>query len=758
MWHAAQAGLMPGDRLVGIEGRPATADAVAGIRATAEAGDTLELVIQRRQQTYVLQVPVRGGSASSAGYYWVRFVLAVLSWALGVALVAWRGDGPAGLLLGAGLLMIAPVTFRIEIPAVAGVLRLANTGWQLLATAYRFFFPVFLLHFLSLHLGHAERLRSPRFWAPVYVALLFVVAAATDGFRDPLAWSTPGAEQNVRAAAGLIFELMALGALALLWRRVAVLSAPLRWLAFVLFMFLAVGVALSLTLLAGAERGATVELLRQIKTLTLTLVLAFVAVYFIIGGSTEDGPPAEWRGRRRLATSAAVILTVLYGAVVAGAAGVALGATGGQVKGWEWILFAAVFTAAIVFSPVLRWAREMVDRHMFADWIALEDRVREFLSRVGAELEPSPIVRSVSEKLPPLLRTSSATLVLARDVGERWELRSCEGVPTCSRAELTEQLRQDGANGHCIHLPVRGVDGEVLGFVRFERGWHERAFEPSERALLRNVADGLSSALRNTETYLEMRKAQQNLSASERIASLGALAGGLAHEIKNPLASLKLGVHLLDRTGVDRGRIRRMQQDVRRIDDLVTSLLRFTHDGSVEETHFIDVGELSRECASELQALAQDRGASLLAEPFPPGPILIAGGLAQLRLVISNVLTNALNAVGEGGRVSVRAELQGDSIELIVEDEGPGIPAPLREAVFRLDYSTTPGGTGLGLVLARREVERLGGSIWIDAAQGQGTILRVRLPVANRASDVPSTSSMEPFEPRPRSAPAQGTR
>jgi signal transduction histidine kinase len=91
-------------------------------------------------------------------------------------------------------------------------------------------------------------------------------------------------------------------------------------------------------------------------------------------------------------------------------------------------------------------------------------------------------------------------------------------------------------------------------------------------------------------------------------------------------------------------------------------------------------------------------------------------------------LTNALEALGEGGIIRVSMRGTSDSAELVIHDSGPGIPDDSRHRVFDLNYSTKVGGTGLGLALARRETERVGGAISAESPPGRGTILRVVLP------------------------------
>lgn len=712
------AGLLPGDVLLQVNDVAADPASLMRLRREARAGDTLQLVIRRSGAVLTVRVPVVESPASSTGYYWYLVAVACIGWLGGMALVAWRGSNPAGLALGAALLLLPPITFSSGVPGEGAILGLARAGWHLQAGSQRFFFPALLLHFCILYLRGPAALRSPWFWGSVYAFLFAVLATVTNFFQSPLVWTQYGWQRDLRTAAGLLFELPALTAALFLYFRQRELPVMLRWVSFAIILFTATAAFRSALLLALGG-GADLDIIRRVNGLTVIL-LPVTACLFFFGNGSETG--SHRQHRRRAAFSASVLLTALNGVAVTGAAAVVLTATRQNLAGAEWILFAAVFFAAIVFSPVLRWAREVVDRQTLTQWNQLEQLAHNVAGRITAELELDKIGERVASDLPPLVKASSAHLVLVQELLEG-EIVSPQAISLLPRSDLIREL----ASHTVSMLPVYWRDGELAGAIRLGIPSETHHFDAPEQAVLRILPHAVGAALRNAGSYSELRRVQHALAEVERVASLGAMAGGLAHEIKNPLAGLKMGLYLLEREGVAPERIQRLGRDVRRIDDLVSSLLRFTHEGLSETPHLLDLQHLARDCVMDMRPLAEDRGVVLM-EQYPDARMMVRSSEQQMRLVISNLLSNALDAVSDGDLIEVSLAVVGTVVELTIRDSGTGISPQVRDHIFEFNFSTKPSGTGLGLALARRETERLGGRIEVVPGERHGTTLRVALP------------------------------
>lgn len=721
VWFAMAAGLRPGDRILELNGEPATPGAVARARAGASADDTTVLTVLRGDRTLQLRIPVLKASPSYRGYLSYRAALAAVAWAVGMALILFRGDRATALVFGAALLLCAPASFPGGLPR-EGVLAVAQPVWQILAGAYRFLFPALLVHLLLLYAGRPAWLRARRLEVGIYGIVGVTVLLVTDFLREPLVWTESSVSRDLRGVVGLGFELAVLAMAIHVRKRRPPLPGPLRWLVDTILVRVVSGSIFSVLMLAGNEGHAS-DLLRQISAITITVLTALAAILFFVADARGA---SEWDYRRRLARIASVGLTTLYGLLVALAAAIMLGMTRHSLHGTDWLLLGTVFGATLVFSPLVPWARELVGKWIFSRWLEVETRAEAFVNRISSELVLDRIGDRVREELPSLLRVTAADLTVAEEFLVGRSPRTIKHLRVLPRAALEAELGQRPSGGSVV-LPINIGGGELVATLRIGSPTAEHGADFPDAALLRTLRQGIAAALRSAGTYLDLRAAQQELTEAERVASLGAIAGGLAHEIKNPLAGLKMGLYVMGREGMSSERLARIRLDMQRIDDLVSGLLRFTNGGAEEVPVPVEFTRLVRECVADQASLADDRCVRITPD-LPQKPIVVLGSPSQLRLIVSNLLKNAMDAVEDGGAVDIELTTRGDAAVFVVRDSGPGIPAEIRDRIFDLAFSTKPGGSGIGLALARREVERLRGTISIETSDYHGTALRISLP------------------------------
>jgi signal transduction histidine kinase len=228
----------------------------------------------------------------------------------------------------------------------------------------------------------------------------------------------------------------------------------------------------------------------------------------------------------------------------------------------------------------------------------------------------------------------------------------------------------------------------------------------------------------------ELKLATERADRAERMAALGRLAAGLAHEIRNPLGSIAGSIQLLrtvpDLSEEDRRLCDIVQRETARLNDLVTDMVDLSRPRSPLISD-LDVAAVAREVV--VLAGASGRSVSDVAVRYDgPDSAMVRADGAQLRQLIWNLVRNAVQASRPGETVTVRiTQSSSGPIELSVEDRGPGIDETAKERLFDAFFTTRSQGTGVGLAVVKRIADEHRFPILVESAAGQGAIFRVTL-------------------------------
>ncbi len=286
-----------------------------------------------------------------------------------------------------------------------------------------------------------------------------------------------------------------------------------------------------------------------------------------------------------------------------------------------------------------------------------------------------------------------------------------------------------------VAVPFRG-DGLLYGFIVLKEESLREGFTHDELRVLQSVADQASVIIQNSNAIQKMKE-------RNRLAALGEMAAGLAHEIRNPLGAIR-GAAQYIANGVseeDREFVDIIMEEVDRLNVVVTEFLDYSRPLQVR-TEFHNLNRLVSQAVTLVAAQGLPENVEVkteLDDDLPPVPV----DAEKMKQILLNLFQNALHAMPAGGRLTVRTrraprraftgtrlgEATLDRVAVEVEDTGQGMTPQQLERIFIPFVTTKPGGTGLGLAICQRLVQALEGEIEVSSTPGKGTRFVVYLPL-----------------------------
>jgi signal transduction histidine kinase len=492
----------------------------------------------------------------------------------------------------------------------------------------------------------------------------------------------------------------------------------------------------------------------------------------------------EFLGKIVVVTALGLVLVAVYGGLVSW--------VGDRRELFYFNTVVASFVILSLFEPLREKVEEWVVATLFHERYELVQRLERLKERTGNVIDPAGLASVVLDGLVETRRVTHCSLWLLADDRPGYRLLDYRGPPpvpflepATARALLaasasgqkaillenldrriselrsllppgpTEQESRSGrgapaaiaeelkrlSDARSVMASMRaGINVPLLAgerVVGFLACWDERvpeAFASDEIAALLGVAERCALAIENSKLYQQMKE-------RDRLAALGEMSAGLAHEIRNPLAAIKGAIQYLDPKKLpedDREFLEIMIEEVNRLNSVVTQFLDYSRPlrPSMAPT---DVNEVLGRTFKLLQAEVPE-GVALdleLADWIPH----VQADAEQLKQVFLNLALNAFQAMPRGGRLTVGTHLardelafwrdgarRNDVVEIRFRDTGPGIPEEARDSIFVPFYTTKEKGTGLGLAICQRIVKAHGGSIVVHSSPGGGAEFLLSLP------------------------------
>jgi two-component system sensor histidine kinase PilS (NtrC family) len=251
------------------------------------------------------------------------------------------------------------------------------------------------------------------------------------------------------------------------------------------------------------------------------------------------------------------------------------------------------------------------------------------------------------------------------------------------------------------------------------------------------TSDGRAGYLLTFQDVTEIRRLEREARRKQRLAAVGEMAAGIAHEIRNPLASLRGSIQVL-RQELSLSDEQAQLMDIvlresERLNETIRSFLSYARPQRREPAR-VDVGRLLEETAILLRNGSDVREDHAIDAAPGPGRVFFDADPDELRQIVWNLATNGLRAMPAGGRLTLSASIEAShanapaTLVLRVDDQGVGIPAAELDGIFQPFHGAFAGGSGLGLAIVHRIVSDHDGEIQVESSEGQGTSVRVRVP------------------------------
>jgi signal transduction histidine kinase len=453
------------------------------------------------------------------------------------------------------------------------------------------------------------------------------------------------------------------------------------------------------------------------------------------------------------------------------------------------VLAAIVFL--VLFEPLQVEVEKRIHQFFFRERYDLETSVVELRRRLSHVFEIVEMSETLLAGLERSHRVTSCAIYLRDQDGSGFDLAGSVGELAPKRIEvlaarpifdrlekapalsMEEVARDEEANAalltassatlgplrSSVLLAVRTDEGEIIGLICVADDRVRDAFTPEEVALLETVATQVAVVIANSRVYSRMKE-------RDRLAALGAMAAGLAHEVKNPLGAIKGAAQLLEELDgpeapgeSSREFIGIILEEVNRLDRVVGSFLDYArpHAGNPVP---LDINAAVKRTVQILSS-QQTQGLDLkleLGEELPRAKI----DPEQFRQVLINLVQNAIQATDGRGTVTVSTarkrvprpswssaspgsergtaagrQEETEFVEVSVRDTGPGIPQKVLRNLFVPFFTTKEQGTGLGLAISQSIVQNVGGTIDVQTQSGAGTRFTIVLPGAKEALMTP---------------------
>ncbi len=305
-----------------------------------------------------------------------------------------------------------------------------------------------------------------------------------------------------------------------------------------------------------------------------------------------------------------------------------------------------------------------------------------------------------------------------------------------SLPDYTELYKGSGIYLRGAYAPIEDELGEVEWVLGTEAGGeYYSILDTLKRNLLLfiflSVILAIVSGAILLSASVELNRMEKRLVQASTLSSIGEMASGVAHEVRNPLAIISGSAERLRRSKDIKEQdqlLSFIEEEVKRIDETLSGYLSFTRP-AVGDTRQIRLGKMAEDVARRISGRAENSGVEIDIEIEKDGEILIPE--SALRRALLNLFLNAIEAMPDGGHLFIRANTQRGRVHLYISDTGIGMSKSETDNIFEPFITSKANGTGLGLTLVRNIIENAGGNISVSSEKEVGTTFEIDFPLAD---------------------------
>lgn len=385
---------------------------------------------------------------------------------------------------------------------------------------------------------------------------------------------------------------------------------------------------------------------------------------------------------------------------------------------------ALVLMLVLFLNPFKDRVQRSIDIVFFKSRYDYQKKLKQLSSAIREMTGLDEIISAVIDSIKDTVREGNASLYILDRKNGSYVLRGGQGPEVLSAGAFKEFA------AYSTRIPMV-VKNNAVGIMVLGEKLSGDSYTDEDIDLLSTIGNQTAGSIENAMLYEDMMETQKHLYQADKLATLGTLAASLAHEIKNPIASIKGFVRIIPQAVRERDEAAIadfssvVPRQMDRIDELVEKLLKLSKPAK-PELKDVSVNDVLDDVIKLIGKQCSKQGVNIVKEY--DGNVVVHGDPNQLMQAFLNIAINAVQSMGKGGELKIKSKKEKGKNIVEVSDTGVGIPADKISTIFDPFYTTKESGTGLGLSVTKKIIEDHKGKIEIDSEIGKGTTFRVVFP------------------------------